>query len=78
MILNKVTTEIEKLKIADGNYNCGEAGCCKTDPKDPREKEDFLWQIGYNDAISDVLAKIQSVVSRDALKTITNLSEDTD
>ena len=29
--------KIEKMKVAKGNYNCGEEGCCDTNPEDERE-----------------------------------------
>ena len=52
----ELRAQIKKMEIAHGNYNCGEEGCCNPNPKDEREKEDFQWQIGYNVAISDILA----------------------
>lgn len=49
----------EGMKVANGNYNCGEEGCCPK-PKNEIEKEDFEIQIGFNNALSQVVERIKN------------------
>ena len=55
----RMRKEVEGMRIAKGNYNCGEEGCCNPNPKDEREKEDFEWQIGYNTALDTLLDNLK-------------------
>ncbi len=55
----RVWKEVEGMRIAEGNYNCGEEGCCNPNPKDDRETEDVQWQIGYNTALDTLLDNLK-------------------
>jgi hypothetical protein len=64
-IINNTLAEVERVveeyKIAGGNYNCGEEGCCDTNPTDEREKWDIGEQIAYNTALANIKARIQEM-----------------
>lgn len=62
-ILKAVVEEVEGMKVANGNYNCGEEGCCNPNPKDDRELNDFEWQIGYNQALSSLITRLNEVLN---------------
>jgi hypothetical protein len=56
-----VKEEIGKMKVAGGNYNCGEEGCCPP-PKNEIEKEDVGVQIGYNLALSSAITLLDTII----------------
>ena len=56
-----VKEEIEKMKVAGGNYNCGEEGCCPP-PKNEIEKEDVEVQMGYNSALSQAITLLDTII----------------
>ena len=63
-VMKALEKELEGEKVADGNYNCGEEGCCNLNPDDPREENSVDWQIGYNQALQLSLDKIREFISK--------------
>ena len=60
-LLNKINEWAEENKVAGGNYNCGEEGCCPKPEEGSKEENDFQWQIGYNQALSDLQTYLASL-----------------
>lgn len=49
----ELNSKMKNFKIANGNYNCGEEGCCSKNPNDVREEWEIEEQASYNMAIDD-------------------------